>query len=68
MRTGRPKVALILTDEERGDWHCAGAARLETTRDAAGQTIGARFTEEQRFFRLAPLPFAPEATPLSPEW
>ena len=27
-------------------------ARLETTRDAAGQTIGARFAEEQRLFRL----------------
>ena len=27
-------------------------ARLATTRDAAGQTIGARFTEEQRLFRL----------------
>lgn len=37
-------------------------ARLETTRDAAGQTIGARFAEEQRLFRIAPLPFAPEAT------
>ncbi|MGH8577812.1 MAG: IS21 family transposase [Gammaproteobacteria bacterium] len=40
-------------------------ARLETTRDAAGQTIGARFTEEQRLFRLAPIPFAPEATTLA---
>lgn len=37
-------------------------ARLDTKRDAAGQTIGARFTEEQRQFRLAPIPFAPEAT------
>jgi transposase len=37
-------------------------ARLDTTRDAAGQTIGARFTEEQRLLRLAPMPFAPEAT------
>lgn len=37
-------------------------ARLDTKRDAAGQTIGARFIEEQRQFRLAPLPFAPEAT------
>ncbi|OFW00892.1 MAG: hypothetical protein A3I61_03945 [Acidobacteria bacterium RIFCSPLOWO2_02_FULL_68_18] len=37
-------------------------ARLETTRDAAGQTSGARFAEEQRLFRLVPLPFAPEAT------
>src|SRR5687767_7166780 len=37
-------------------------ARLDTRRDAAGHTIGARFTEEQRLFRLAPLPFAPEAT------
>ena len=27
-----------------------------------GQTIGVRFTEEQRQFRLAPMPFAPEAT------
>jgi transposase len=37
-------------------------ARLETTRDAAGQTIGARFAEEQRACRPVPLPFAPEAT------
>jgi transposase len=29
-------------------------ARLETQCDAAGQTIGARFTEEQRLFRLGP--------------
>ena len=40
-------------------------ARLETTRDAAGQTIGARFAEEQRLFRLAPTPFASEATTLA---
>jgi len=40
-------------------------ARLVTTRDAAGQTIGARFAEEQRLFRLVPLPFAPEATTLA---
>jgi transposase len=40
-------------------------ARLATTRDAAGQTIGARFIEEQRLFRLAPIPFAPEATTLA---
>ena len=37
-------------------------ARLETTRDAAGQTIGARFTEEQRACRPTPVPFTPEAT------
>ena len=40
-------------------------ARLATTRDAAGQTIGARFVEEQRLFRLAPIPFAAEATTLA---
>jgi transposase len=40
-------------------------ARLDTTRDAVGQTIGGRFTEEQRRFRLAPIPFAPEATTLA---
>ena len=40
-------------------------ARLDTKRDAAGQTIGARFAEEQRVFRLAPLPFAAEATTLA---
>ena len=40
-------------------------ARLDTTRDAAGQTIGARFAEEQRLFRLVPTPFAPEATTLA---
>jgi hypothetical protein len=37
-------------------------ARVETKRDAAGQTIGVRFAEEQRHFRLAPTAFAPEAT------
>jgi transposase len=37
-------------------------ARLDTQRDAAGQTIGARFTEELRQCRPAPTPFAPEAT------
>ncbi|MEO7134926.1 MAG: DDE-type integrase/transposase/recombinase, partial [Vicinamibacterales bacterium] len=37
-------------------------ARLDTQRNAAGQTIGHRFAEEQRLFRLAPIPFAPEAT------
>jgi len=40
-------------------------ARLATTRDAAGQTIGVRFAEEQRLFRLAPTPFAAEATTLA---
>jgi transposase len=37
-------------------------ARLDTQRDAAGQSIGVRFTEEQRLLRSAPLPFAAEAT------
>jgi transposase len=37
-------------------------ARLDATRDAAGQTIGARFLEEQRVYRPAPMPFAAEAT------
>lgn len=37
-------------------------ARLDTQRDAAGQTIGERFTEEQRQCRRTPTPFAPEAT------
>jgi hypothetical protein len=40
-------------------------ARLDTKRDAAGHTIGERFLEEQRQFRLAPVPFAPEATTLA---
>jgi hypothetical protein len=40
-------------------------ARLDTHRDAAGHTIGARFTEEQRLFRPVPIPFAPEATTLA---
>ncbi len=40
-------------------------ARLVTTRDTAGQTIGARFAEEQRLFRLAPIPFVAEATTLA---
>jgi transposase len=37
-------------------------ARGETKRDVTGQTIGARFLEEQPLFRPAPLPFAAEAT------
>jgi transposase len=37
-------------------------ARLETKRDATGQTIAVRFAEEQRLLRPAALPFAPEAT------
>ena len=37
-------------------------ARLDTQRDATGQTIGMRFVEEQRHCRRAPTPFAPEAT------
>jgi transposase len=40
-------------------------ARLDTKRDAAGQTIGVRFAEEQRHFRLVPMAFAPEATTLA---
>src|SRR5581483_6107461 len=37
-------------------------ARLDTKRDVTGQTMGARFLEEQRLFRPAPLPFEAEAT------
>src|ERR1700688_2037525 len=37
-------------------------ARLDTQRDATGQTIGIRFIEEQRACRPTPVPFAPEAT------
>ena len=37
-------------------------ARLDTKRDIVGQTIGARFLEEQRLFRPASLPFDAEAT------
>ena len=40
-------------------------ARVDTKRDAVGQTIGARFAEEQRLFRSLPVPFAPEATTLA---
>ena len=36
--------------------------RLETKRDAAGQTIGARFVEERRLFRPAPIAFEADAT------
>jgi len=37
-------------------------ARLDTKRDVTGQTIGARFLEEQRLFRPAVVPFEAEAT------
>jgi transposase len=37
-------------------------ARQDTKRDLAGQTIGARFLEEQRRLRPAPIPFEAEAT------
>ena len=37
-------------------------ARLETGRDVAGQTIGARFLEETPHFRSMPTPFVAEAT------
>jgi hypothetical protein len=40
-------------------------ARLDTRRDATGQTIGVLFTEEQRHCRPTPTPFAPEATTLA---
>ncbi len=40
-------------------------ARLLTTRDAAGQTLGARFAEEQRLFRGVTTPFASETTMLA---
>jgi transposase len=40
-------------------------ARVDSTRDAVGQTIGARFAEEQRLFRSVATPFAPEATTLA---
>ncbi len=40
-------------------------ARLDTTRDAAGQTIRARFAEEQRLFRRASSAIVPEATTLA---
>ena len=37
-------------------------ARLDTKRDVTGQTIGARFLEEQRLFRPTVVPFEAEAT------
>ena len=37
-------------------------ARVETTRDAVGRTIGVRFSEEVPFFRSVPAPFVAEAT------
>jgi len=40
-------------------------ARLDTTRDAAGQTIGMRFADEHRLFRRVLTAFAPEATTLA---
>jgi transposase len=40
-------------------------ARLARGRDAAGQTIGARFAEEQPAFRALPAPFVAEATTLA---
>jgi hypothetical protein len=39
-------------------------ARLDTPREAKGQTIGGLFTEEQGQCRPAPVPFASEATTL----
>lgn len=40
-------------------------ARLPLGRDAAGQTIGTRFAEEQAVFRALPVPFVAEATTLA---
>jgi hypothetical protein len=40
-------------------------ARLETGRDVAGHTIGARFAEEIAHFRGLPAPFVAEATTVS---
>jgi hypothetical protein len=40
-------------------------ARLDTPREAKGQTIGGLFTEEQGQCRPAPVPFASEATTLA---
>ena len=40
-------------------------ARLETKRDITGQTIGARFLEEQSQCRPAPVPFDAEATTIA---
>src|SRR4029450_10319799 len=40
-------------------------ARLDTTRHATGQTIGVRFSEEQRQVRSAPIACAAEATTLA---
>jgi hypothetical protein len=37
-------------------------ARLETTRDAVGRTIGERFSEEVPLFRPLPAPFVADAT------
>jgi transposase len=37
-------------------------ARLETTRDAVGRTVGARFSEEVPLFRSVPAAFVAEAT------
>jgi transposase len=37
-------------------------ARVSTTRDMTGQTIGARFLEEQPHFRPAPVPFEADVT------
>ncbi len=40
-------------------------ARLAVGRDAAGQTIGTRFAEEQAAFRALPMPFVAETTTLA---
>jgi hypothetical protein len=40
-------------------------ARLDTKRDAAGQTIGVRFADEQHQLRSAPVAFVAEATTLA---
>jgi transposase len=43
-------------------------ARLETTRDATGRTIGGRFAEEHSQLRRATVPFMAEATTVATVW
>ena len=54
-----------LAGDQRGAARAHGRAARHHSGMRAGRTIGVRFAEEQRQFRPAPPPFAPEATTLA---